>query len=485
MTRTGYAALYCRLSPRPDGSYEGVEDQEKWGREYAASKWPGEPVEVFREPGISAANGDHRPEYERLRRWVVEGRVAHVWCVEQSRLERREVEWFELAAELDAAGIADVHTNRDGVVSVRSEVAGIKAVLAAGEVRKLKRRVNDRLDELAAKGRPAGAHVFGYRHGVDGGEKTLHQVPEEAEAIRFAVDRILAGWSLAAVAADLDGRGLRGVHGGKITAQAVRGFLSAPTICGRRVHRGRDVGQGNWEPIIDVETWRAVRDRLASRRVVRRADGGTYPVPGPGTGRTGRKYLLTGGIAVCGVCYAPLVGSMKQLRGRDPQAYLLCHPNRGGKGCVGIQAEPTEAHVTAWLLDQLDRPEFLDAVGADDSDDRRRSITAALDDLDRQRGELAAMWAAGKRTSTEWDAAVTVLDERERQLRVDLAELPPPLAGVKLDEVRAAWPGMPLGERREVIGRFVQAVVVHRASGPRRWNPDRIEIVPRTREGRE
>jgi hypothetical protein len=51
MTRTGYAALYCRLSPRPDGSYEGVEDQEKWGREYAASKWPGEPVEVFPRAG--------------------------------------------------------------------------------------------------------------------------------------------------------------------------------------------------------------------------------------------------------------------------------------------------------------------------------------------------------------------------------------------------------------------------------------------------
>jgi hypothetical protein len=40
---------------------------------------------------------------------------------------------------------------------------------------------------------------------------------------------------------------------------------------------------------------------------------------------------------------------------------------------------------------------------------------------------------------------------------------------------------MPLGERREVVGRFVQAVVVHRASGPRRWNPARVEIVPRTR----
>ena len=36
-----YVALYLRLSPRPDGSYEGVDVQEWWGREYAAKTWPG------------------------------------------------------------------------------------------------------------------------------------------------------------------------------------------------------------------------------------------------------------------------------------------------------------------------------------------------------------------------------------------------------------------------------------------------------------
>ena len=67
---TKLVALYCRLSPRTDGSYEGVDLQEQWGRGYAARKWPGVPVEVFPDKGISAANGDHRPEYERLREWI-------------------------------------------------------------------------------------------------------------------------------------------------------------------------------------------------------------------------------------------------------------------------------------------------------------------------------------------------------------------------------------------------------------------------------
>jgi DNA invertase Pin-like site-specific DNA recombinase len=122
---------------------------------------------VFTDNDISAANGDQRPGYDMLRAAIERAEVAHLWAVEQSRLERREVEWFQLAALLDAAGITELHTNRDGIVRVRDEVAGIKAVLNAGEVRKLKARVNDRLNAIAAEGRPAGSRPFGYRHAND------------------------------------------------------------------------------------------------------------------------------------------------------------------------------------------------------------------------------------------------------------------------------------------------------------------------------
>ncbi len=44
------------------------------------------------------------------------GQVTHLWAVEQSRITRRELQWFELAADLDAAGITEVHTDRDGIV---------------------------------------------------------------------------------------------------------------------------------------------------------------------------------------------------------------------------------------------------------------------------------------------------------------------------------------------------------------------------------
>jgi site-specific DNA recombinase len=110
----GYVAIYCRISKDTRGRVEGVKAQEKWGRDYAASAWPDLAVKVFADNDLSAANGDHRPGYEALRSAIRNGEVSHLWTVEQSRLERREVEWFTLAAELDAASITEVHTTATG-----------------------------------------------------------------------------------------------------------------------------------------------------------------------------------------------------------------------------------------------------------------------------------------------------------------------------------------------------------------------------------
>ncbi len=485
---TKYVALYCRLSPRPDGSYEGVDAQERWGRDYAASAWPGVPVEVFADTGISAANGDHRPEFERLRQWLTDGRLAHVWAVEQTRLERREVEWFQLAAEFDAAGITELHTNRDGIVRVRDEVAGIKAVLAAGEVRKLKRRVNDRLAEIAANGQPPGSKPFGYAHGTDeNGTRTYIVLPEQADAIRQAADWVLSGWSLENIAAELRKRGLRGAHGGEITGGSVRSMVSKPTVAGYRVHRGRIVGRGTWEPILDEDTWQACRLRLSQPRRVNRKDGREYPIGAAHVGNSaGRRYLLTGGLAVCGVCQAPLYASMKQLRGREPKPYYLCHPKMRtpeglpGGACVGILGLELERHVVDQLFVELDKPEFLEQVATDESAARRDEISAALHAVERQRDELATLWAKpGGLTMSEWQTARHELTAHEHDLRRQLAELPPPLVNMDIATAREAWPEMTLDERREFVRLFIAGVVVRPASlrGSKRFESDRIEIL--------
>lgn len=530
---TRYVALYCRISKDKRGRAEGVRAQEKWGREYAAHQegWRGLPIRVFVDNNISAASGDRREGYEALREAIKRGDVAQLWAVEQSRLERREIEWFNLAGELEDAGISELHTNREGVVRVRDVVAGIKAVLNADYVRGNKRKLMDTLEEKAKGGQPPGSRPYGYLHGkTERGVKTLVIAEAEAAVIREAADRVLAGWSLSSIAADLRERGLHGPHrvkvvdhqcggdrrkkcgcpivtldgtpvedGGEpvtrpstITHESVKKWLTNATVAGIRVHQGAEIGKGNWTAILDEHTWRAVQNKLASPRVVQRSDGGTYPIT-PTTRTTGRRYLLTGGTAICGNenCGAPLVAQMKQFT-KKPKGgprtiwkivpYYGCHPKTGGKGCVGIMGDRFEAYVVERLFDELDKPAFLDALAADEHAARREEIDVALQALAQQKTQLASAWARRREMRNplsvdEWMAARDGLVDEERRLRSEHATIPMPVTGVDPTKIRAAWDKMTLDEQRNIISVCIDRVVVKRAKpGTTGFDAGRVDI---------
>ncbi|QWF81947.1 recombinase family protein [Amycolatopsis sp. CA-230715] len=479
---TRYVALYCRISVDRAGRKEGVKAQERWGRDYAAQTWPGLPVKVFADNDLSAAEEDlERPEYNSLRDAIERGEVAHIWTVEQYRLERREIQWFQLAALMDAAGIEELHTNRDGIVRVRDEVAGIKAVLGAGEVRRTKRRINDRLADKAAEGEPPGGNPFGYKRAVkEDGTKTYVEVPEEADAIRQAAEWVLAGWSLANIAAQFRSRGLRGANGGQISPGAVRNWVTLPTVAGHRVYRGQIVARGNWAPILDENTWQACRLVLSQPRRVKRADGkGTYPIGARHRGNsTGRRYLLTGGLMVCGVCQHRLTGSMRTVHKRRV-AYLQCHPTAGGRGCTGILLDETERYVVKRLFKELDKPEFLNAIAADEHGPRREQIAKELDALERQRVELAAEWATpGSLTMSEWKEARQGIADNENRLRREYASLPPKVIDIDIAEAREAWPDMTLDEKRGFLRLFIEKITLEKSPPGmhRTYNPERVKI---------
>ena len=91
---------------------------------------------------------------------------------------------------------------------------------------------------------------------------------------------------------------------------------------------------------------------------------------------------------MCGVCEAPLTGTIKQLRnaqGVRSKPYLLCHPTTGGKGCLGIMLPEMEAYVIEELFAHLDSPEFRDAQADDDHEAERARLVTALDGIDGQR----------------------------------------------------------------------------------------------------
>ena len=489
-------ALYCRISYDRNGRAEGVEAQERWGRAYAHKRWPNLPVEVFVDNDISAADPDQiRPDFERLRQWVRDGRVAQLWGVEQYRIVRQPVEWFGFADELAAAGVDEVHTDRDGVIRVHDDVAGIKAVLGAGEVRRLKRRLKDKFSDEAMRGLAPTVRCFGYRLArTKEGLRTYEQVPEEADAIRWAAESFLSGWNDQMLAAEWRERGLVGAHRLKVrdpktgmivmdedgqpvtqttvvTGKTVRQALTNPAIAGLRSYHGDIVATGIWEPIISEETRQAILARIGAVREVRTTDGKIHVINPAATqvrGRTRRKYLLTGGVAVCGVCQAPLAAANRKFRtGSGP--YYFCTRNLGGKGCVGIAAGPLERYVKEKMFEELATEEFAVRFSKDPAGPERDRLAEVLAGIATKRADLAAAWASDSLTMEEWLRARSGLETREQSVHAQLLELPPPPPErIDIEAVRdpLLWEGYNLGERSEYIAMFVKKVTILKAKPP-------------------
>jgi site-specific DNA recombinase len=456
-----WLAVYCRISNDSAGRAEGVGLQERLGREYWARARPGVPVEVYTDNDVSAAaEAKPRRDFDRLRADVEAGHVLGVWAVEQSRLTRREVEWFELAALFEACGIDQVHTNRDGVLSLDHELASLKAVLSAGEVRRLRRRIRDTMASRAAQGRPGGGRPWGYKVGRGpNGEPTLEIDDRQAEAIRFAADKVLAGWSMANIARALNEQGHRAARGGRLLPESIRSGLLSNAVAGFRTHHGQNLRPATWAPILDEATWRAVGARLTAPATVARADGGSYRVSR--AKRPSRRYLLTSGIAVCGKCGAPLSAQLKKRRNGEPWPYYVCMPKNGGCSGVGITGEPLEAYVAEEVLRRIERPDYLAQLARDDHESRRAAIGTQLATVESRHVELATRWATGSLPAAAWDAAREALDAERARLTVELADVPPPVDLIDPGLIRAAWAeDMTLDEKQAVIRLHVAAVVV-------------------------
>jgi site-specific DNA recombinase len=474
-----WIAIYTRLSRDRTGRAENVGTQDHHGRAYAERLWPGIPIKTYSDNDLTAADpGTFRPDYARLLYDITAGHVLQVVSADQDRLTRQPSEWEELMPILALAGIKETHGYRDGVTPVelgKRTFGRIKALMGADYVEGIKVKVNEKLDALAAQGRPGPGNTFGYRRTInDAGQKALEVVPELAEQVRWAADAVLAGWSLTDIAREMESRGVPTKLGGRWTHDNARGMLVSPAVAGLRVHRGEIVGRGNWEAILDEATWRQVTAKLSGTRTVRNGAGARQIV---GTQRrTARKYLLSGGTAVCGRCGAALTGRLQNGRaGRRP--IYACITTNGGCNRLGINAVPLEDHVRDRLVEWLQTPEFAAAMAADDFEARRRVLTGELRAIEQQDVELSKRWASGQLREAAWDAARADLDARHAEVSAKLAGIP--VVRMKLDPelLLRAWGGMNLGEKRQVIGVHVERVTVSPAKpGAKAFDPGRVAI---------
>jgi hypothetical protein len=257
--------------------------------------------------------------------------------------------------------------------------------------------------------------------------------PEEAERLRDAVRRILAGTNLAAICRKWGAEGVPTRLGGQWRVTTLRRVITSPRLAGILVHNGVELGRTDAiEPIVDESDFRRLCERVDGKRHPRRHRG---------------KQLLTG-VLVCGVCGSGLNSNMK--KGSHGQNNMRIYGCRNDGQC-NVKAEAVEAVYIEKMLERLSDERFSAALARTDEESDK-----LLDELRDQEVELDALKAQAGRLRVDVyvaksDAISARIDELNRLLNqtasVDIAAR---WVG-KADRLRKAWDKMPMDEKRTLI----------------------------------
>ena len=458
MARRGLerGAIYGRLSKDRSGLSENVEIQVAECRGYAVE----EEIEVggvFADNDISASRYSRRPRpgYEALLAAIRAGRVEVVLVTEMTRLYRRMEELLDLIRLAESTALRRIETT-SGLGYDLSTGEGIhNAINAVNNAMLESRQISDRIKRKkrvrAAQGLPnGGARPYGYESGG--------MVVREAEAavLREVARRAIAGESFTTITLDLNERGVPTAKGTAWRVSNLQRLVLSKRYLGVRTHHGAE-HPAQWPAIFSPEE----HELLVAASKARQREW-TNGRPGA------RTYLLTG-LAVCGRCGSPMVGSRKQEAPDDPaQRRYRCrkvdpHGRATGCGQVFRAAEPLELFVSRAVLHRFDSPEVALALAPREQEDKIRRLVERYDRQRQKLDELVDDYAADLLSKAQFARAKAIAETALEQTREELGQLQQRQTVAQLgpgQTVTAAWETADLHWRRSVLNLVVQRVEV-------------------------
>lgn len=472
---TRRAAVYCRISSDPNGTELGVTRQREDGEELCVRRGFTH-VGTFTDNDISATHAAPRPRYRAMMQAIERGEldVVIVWQLSRLWRNRRErAEGLEILQRHGVSVVAVKGTDLDLSNASGRMIAAILGEFDTMEAEVKSERAVRQRRQAAEQGKPnhGGSRAFGYAR------DRVTVIPEEADAIRDAARRVLAGETLRSVAMSLNERGIRTARGKSFSATTLRQILASARISGRREHRpvssyvggarpliGEIVADGQWPGIISADESDRLRALLTdpSRRL------------SPGDAR---KTTLSG-IVRCGKCGAPMVS---RPRHGKPRYNCISDPGRPGCGKLIIDGALTDARVRDLVVQLLaDAPDFSARLmrPGDAGPDLTARVRADEDRLE----QLAADYAAGDISRAEWRAARSVIAARVDAARAQMAASTgtAALAGFAgtREAMLDAWDNrMNASQRRAVVQAVCESITVAPSVRAGRFDPERIRPV--------
>jgi site-specific DNA recombinase len=250
---------------------------------------------------------------------------------------------LDLMRDLDSVGVAFCSATEsfDTSTPIGRMLVQLLGVFAEFERETIIDRVTKGMDTKAGKGKwPGGNRPYGYVVDRD----TQRLVPHEPEApILREIYRLYTRQRLGtrAIAAELNGRGVRNRTGAPWSGYTIARILDDPAYIGDLAYADVYVPDAH-EPLIDRATFEQAR-QIADAR----ADAHTQRAASPG------EYHLTG-LITCPDCGRKYIGTAARGRSRTYRYYTCFSRNRyGGAGCSGVRlaADATDAAVLQALVD--------------------------------------------------------------------------------------------------------------------------------------
>lgn len=463
-------AIYIRQSEDKSGQEAAVQRQESSCRKYADAKgW--ESPQIYADNSISASTGKRRPAFEQLVSDIERGTVTRlvVWHLDRLTRNMRDLTRVIDAGQRHRANIACVHgVSLDLGDPTGVAVAQILTAIATMEVKHKGNRQKAANRQRAEAGRAFWSRrPFGYDRTPEG---LVFTVEDEAALIRSAADQILAGVTLSSIAREWNeaGHSTTDVRrdkttgevtkdGGKWGVTQVRRLMLNPRYAGKRIYNGEDMGSGEWEPILEVDTHKRLEVLLMDPRRRTAPDD------------LNAKYLLSG-IAKCHKCGKPLYAAPYKAKGRSIMVYRCL-----GGYCLQRRMEDVDELVTEVMVARLsmdDAPNLFVDSG------KLAELRSTAQDLRGRRDALAALLADGllSPTAVREQSAKISRELADVEAAMSAAEGVNPLAGViGSGDVAAAWEALPLASKKVAIRSLVEVTLLPAGKGVR-FNPEHVQI---------
>lgn len=453
------AGIYARIS-KDDGSALGVGRQlEDCKAEAERRGWT--VVDQYIDNNVSASKTKPRPEYTRMIADAERGRIdaVVVWDVDRLTRKPAELETFIDLADRHGLSLASVGGEIDLANPQGRLTARIKGSVARHEAEQMGRRIARKAEQTARDGlSTVGPAPFGYERvnvARNGSQlKMLTPVEPEAQWVRDAYRRLLAGDTLRQISLDMDAAGVRGRRGNRIPGNVLGNMMRRPVYAGIRVFRGERLGPGEWEALVDADTFERAQAILQAP--------GRFHTRG-----TAPKYLLSG-IALCGLCGVKLRPKIAKSYNRAP-AYTC-------PGCTRITRVmgPIDTVVQAVIVARL---ESLDLDLADLDPGEHHAAREARDALTARLDTAADEYAAGNINARQLARITETLeaDLVRAEARVVATAPNPALAQATGAGAKAAWDASPLEQRRSIIRALCDVTVL--PSGPgQKFTPEQVHI---------